>query len=193
MSKFIFKTVSLCLAIFLLTFFVGCRFIAGVKAIHKAAHKGNLEKVKKIIDRDPAQINIQDRLGKTPLYYASSNGYTEIVEYLLAHNADTELGNFVNERPLAKAAKFGYYDIVKALLIYGATVNCKDKYGQTPLHEGARSGNKDVVDILISYGADIFAKDNNNQTPKDIALKRGFKELAQYLQTKKNEKRSGVK
>jgi cytohesin len=144
---------------------VGCRFIVAVRPIHKAAHKGNLEKVKRIIERDPTQIDVQDNLGKTPLYYASSEGHTEIVEYLLAHNADSELGNIANDRPLAKAAQFGHYDTVRVLLEHGATVNCKNESGRTPLHEAALWSGREAINLLISYGADVNARDKYQNTP----------------------------
>ncbi|MHC4680187.1 MAG: ankyrin repeat domain-containing protein [Planctomycetota bacterium] len=243
MRKSILEMVSLCLMVCALSLPVGCRFIAGVRSIHKAANKGDLEKVKRIIERDPTQISVQDNLGKTPLYYASSEGHTEIVEYLLAHGAAIELGNNLAERPLAKAAKFRHYNTVKVLLEHGATVNCKDKYGNIPLHEAALWGGEKLINLLISYGADVNARDehqntplhqaamlNNieaakalvehgaaifaknyydytrpaekwkvpppksmNKTPKEIALRAGFKELAQYLQTKEDEKKKEEK
>jgi hypothetical protein len=241
-----------------LALFVGCDYITRTKPIHEAAYKGNLKKVKQIIDRDPAQVNVQDWQDHTPLYLASCKGHTEIVDFLLAHNANTELGNNLNERPLAVAAEFGHYNTVKTLLMHGATVNCRDILDRTPLHEAALRSGKEVINILISYGADVSAKDddndtplhqaamlnnieaakalvehgadlfvkndydyaklyiaatqdnneaakelvrrgkpsyrgNKNKTPKEIALKCGFKELAQYLQTKEDEKRLGVK
>ena len=165
MRKPIFKIVSLCLVILPVTFFVGCCLIIKVRAIHKAAHKGNLKKVKQIIDKDPAQINVQDWQGQTPLYYASSEGNTEVVEFLLAHNANIELGNDLNERPLAKAAKFEHYKTVKTLLMHGAKVNCKDKFGRTPLHEAAMRRDKKIINILLSYGADVNARDKYENTP----------------------------
>lgn len=213
-------------ALILLTCLAGCDFFTDDKPIHKATQKGSLKKVKKIIDRDPAQVNIQNRLGWTPLYIASIKGHTEIVNFLLAHNANIELGNNMNERPLEKAAKFGHFDVVKTLLEHGATVNCKNDFGQIPLHWAAMwsnkemvglllsyradifakdkyndtllhwavmGDNKEVVDILLSHGADIFARNSNNQAPKDIALKRGYTKLAQYLQTKEEEKKEGEK
>ncbi len=254
MSKTIFKAANLCLVILLLSVSAGC---TGRKPIHKAARKGDLEKVKRIIDRDPNQINAQDLLKMTPLYLASMKGHTEVVEFLLEHGADIELGNDLNERPLAKAAKFGHYDTVKVLLEHGATANCRDKFGRAPLHDAAMWSGRDIIDILISYGADVSAKDNDNdtplhqavmlenmkaakalvehgadllakndfnyrqlyiaatrdnneaaerllrratpgyrdnknKTPKEIALKAGFKELAQYLEAKEEE-RSAVK
>lgn len=240
MRKPIFIIVSLCLVILPVTFFVGCRRIWRERPIHKAAHEGDLKKVKKIIEKDPTQINIQDGMGMTPLYCASIEGHTDIVEYLLTHGANIELGNDLGERPLAKAAKFKHYKTVKTLLEHGATVNCKDDFGRIPLHEAALWSGKEIINLLLSYGADvnsrdkyantplhqavmmnnldaakalveqgadIFAKnyydyskptekwevppskDTMNKTPKEIALKAGFKELAQYLQTKEDEKK----
>jgi ankyrin repeat protein len=240
-----------------LTIFVGYGLITRDTPLHKAAYKGDLKKVKQIINRDPAQVNVQDWQDHTPLYLASLKGHTEIVDFLLAHNANTELGNNLKERPLAVAAEYGHYNTVKALLMHGANVNCKDVFDRTPLHEAALRSGKEVINILISYGADVSAKDDDNdtplhnavmqnnieavkalvehgadlfakndfdyaklyiaatqdnneaakemlergslfrdyknKTPKELALKCGRKELAQYLQTKEDEKRPGVK
>ena len=74
MRKITLKMVNLCFILFLLTSFVGCCFLTGDKPIHKAAEKGNLKKVKKIIEKDPTQVNIQNNLGWTPLYLASIKG-----------------------------------------------------------------------------------------------------------------------
>ena len=251
MRKNIFRIAVLCLVVCQLTFFAGCRFITKARAIHKAAYKGNLEKVKKIIAKNPAQIDVQDWLGYTPLQLASGKGHTEIVEFLLDHGADIELENVYGKRPLLFAAEYGHYNTVRTLLEHGATVNCKDKFGITPLHEAALWSNEKVINLLISYGADVNAKndsndtplhvaamrnnieaakvrvehgadifakndydfstldrrtkmdnkkwaeqwanfltqDTKNKTPKEIALKAGYKELAQYLQAKEDEKK----
>jgi hypothetical protein len=148
-----------------LAIFAGYYLITKEKPIHKAAHEGNLKKVKQIINKDPAQVNVQDWQDHTPLYFASLKGHTEIVDFLLAHNANTELGNNLNQRPLAVAAKYGHYNTVKTLLMHGAKVNCKNVFDRTPLHEAAIWSGKEVINILISYGADVSAKDDDNDTP----------------------------
>jgi ankyrin repeat protein len=181
MSKVIFKMANLFVILFLFTSFIGCSFITGEKPIHKAAYKGNLKKVKKIIERDPAQINVQDRRGFTPLHLASGKGHTAIVEFLITHNANIELGNHMNERPLAQAAKFGHYSTVRTLLEHGAKVTCEDDFGRTPLHEASVWGDKEVVDILLSYGADVSARDQYNNTPLHQAAMQGNIEAAKAL------------
>jgi cytohesin len=239
MNKITCKMAVLCLIVCSLVFFDGCRFFKG-KPIHRAAYEGDLEKVKKIIEKDPSQINIRDVIGFTPLQLASGKGHTEVVKYLLEHGANIELGNDLGEKPLMYAARYGHYETVKILLEHEAKVNCRDTFRRTPLHDAAMYSNEEVINLLISYGADVSAKDkddntplhqaamlNNieaakalvehgadifaknyydynkkqadeweipppkdhmNKTPKEIALKAGFKQLAEYLQKKEDEK-----
>jgi ankyrin repeat protein len=181
MNKKTLKNVALCSMFLLLPFIVGFGFFTKEKPIHRAAYKGDLNEVKKIIEKDPNQINIQDELGKTPLYYASSHGHNDIVEFLLAHNANIELGNILGERPLAKAAYFKHYDTVKTLLEHGAMVNYRDESGRTPLHDAACYSGKDIIDILISYGADVSAKSDSNYTPLHQAVESNNIEAAKAL------------
>jgi ankyrin repeat protein len=241
MRKSILKKFNLCLMVCSLSLFVGCRF--GAKPIHKAAYKGDLKKVKRIIEKDPSQINIQDSFGWTPLQLASSKGHIEIVEFLLNRGADTELENNHGETALLLAARFAIhrkYETIKTLLEHGAAVNHKDKHGRAALHKAAMYSGEKVINLLISYGADVNARDEHQSTPlhqtamlyniegakalvehgadifaknyhdyrkpppdgrlrppsrrtmnktaKEIALTMGHKEIAQYLQTKEEEK-----
>jgi ankyrin repeat protein len=241
MRKSILRTVRLCLIVCSVSFFGGC---FGKKPIHKAAYKGDLKKVKKIIDRDPSQINVQDAMEYTPLHLASGRGHTEIVEFLLNHGAYTELETCTGHTPMMLAAWYardGKYETIKTLLehgakvdhkkdgdgstalryaamysdkevinlliSYGADVNAKDEKHTTPLHQGAMLNNIEAAKALVEHGADIFAKNFHdyrkplaegqyirpfrgtmNKTAKEISLKVGHKELAQYLQTKEEEK-----
>ncbi len=162
MRKSILKKVSWCLMVSSMSFFGGC---FDVRPIHKAAYKGDLKKVKNIIEKDPSQINIQDISGWTPLHLASGKGHIEIVEFLLNHGADIELENILGKRPLWLAAKFGRYETIKTLLEHGAAVNLKDKHGRTPLHDAAMWSGEKVINLLISYGADVNARDQHQSTP----------------------------
>jgi len=164
MCKSILRMVRLCLMVCSLSFFVGCL----EKPIHKAAYKGDLKKVKKIIDRKPNQINVQDELDFTPLHLASSKGHIEIVEFLLNHGADMELEIFDGETPLmlaAQHARHRQYETIKTLLEHGAKVNHKDENGRTALHNAAMHRGKEVINLLISYGADVNARNKYQSTP----------------------------
>ena len=164
MRKNILKKVSWCLMVCSLSFFGGCL----EKPIHHAAYKGDLKKVKEIIDRDPNQINVQDAQGFTPLHLASAKGHIEIVEFLLNHGADIELEIFNRDTPLlvaARYARYGQYETIKTLLEHGAKVNHKDKHGRAALHDAAMYSGKEVINLLISYGADVNARDEHQSTP----------------------------
>jgi len=164
MRKSILRMVGLCLMVCSLSFFGGCL----EKPIHKAAYKGDLKKVKEIIDRDPNQINVQDAQGFTPLHLASGKGHIEIVEFLLNHGADIELEIFNGETPLmlaAQYARYGQYETIKTLLEHGAKVNHKDQHGRTALHDAAMYSGKEIMNLLISYGADVNARDEHQSTP----------------------------
>ncbi|MBN2181513.1 MAG: ankyrin repeat domain-containing protein [Sedimentisphaerales bacterium] len=165
MCKSIPRKICSCLIVCSLSFFGGCY---GRKPIHKAAYKGDLKKVKKIIDRKPNQINVQDVLGKTPLHFASSKGHIEIVEFLLNNDADVDTEMFTGDTPLMIAARYardGKYETIKTLLEHGANVNHKNEDGRTVLHEAAMYSGKEVINLLISYGADVNARDEHQSTP----------------------------
>jgi len=54
--------------------------------------------------------------GNSALTWASREGYTKIVQLLLAHGADPTIKNNMNYKALVYACKNGYEDIVKILL-----------------------------------------------------------------------------
>ena len=165
MCKSILRMVRLYLMVCTLSFFGGCKG----KPIHRAAYEGDLEKVKKIIERHPNQINVQDAMDFTPLHLASGKGHTEIVEFLLNNGADTELETCTGHTPMMLAAWYagdGKYETIKTLLEHGAKVNHKeDGDGGTALHYAAMYSGKEVINLLISYGADVNARDEHQSTP----------------------------
>ena len=67
-----------------------------------------------------AEINVQNRVGRTPLHRASFNGALEVVRLLLEHGADVEAKNIVGGTALQEAAERGHDAVVELLLEYGA-------------------------------------------------------------------------
>lgn len=63
-----------------------------------------------------ADVNARDKQGKTPLHYASANGYKDIVVLLISERADIfTRDNWNNWTPLYFAAGSGHTDIVEIL------------------------------------------------------------------------------
>ncbi|CAG7838669.1 unnamed protein product [Allacma fusca] len=67
--------------------FVGCR-------------KGDLGRVKYLVEQKEVELNVRDNWDSTPLYYACLCGHTDLVKYLLENGAKCEANTFDGERCL---------------------------------------------------------------------------------------------
>ncbi|CAG0902291.1 unnamed protein product [Cyprideis torosa] len=100
-----------------------------------------------------AEVNVKDRkLGCTPLLLATLNGRHSVVEVLLAHGADPNITNRVEETSPLHQAKSA--ETAELLIAKGAVVDAKDKSGETPLFFATGSGHHSVVEVLIANGAE---------------------------------------
>jgi ankyrin repeat protein len=79
--------------------------------------------------------------GITPLYRASQEGYTSLVQLLLTARADPSGGRLdgAGTEAIHVAAGGGYEDVVRLLVEAGAHVDVPDANGHTPLHHAAQA------------------------------------------------------
>ncbi|XP_019852449.1 PREDICTED: serine/threonine-protein phosphatase 6 regulatory ankyrin repeat subunit C-like [Amphimedon queenslandica] len=147
----------------------------GRTVFHYAAENGHLNVVQYLLSvSDP---EIEDNFGYTPLYFAVSKGYPEIVLCLLQSlrvDKDKKYG-YCNQTLLHIAAEKGFNIIVQHLLHSGAECNAIDEYyKKTPLHVAAGKGHERIVQLLLENGASIHIKDYNsftyNQNKKDATI-----------------------
>jgi ankyrin repeat protein len=140
---------SVALAVFSLVFV----FSARAEEIHDAIKKGDLEKVKQIIEQDPSAANLATKPGRTSLMVAVDVGNKEIVEYLLTHGADPNpTPSKLWAPPLHLAARGKTPDLCQLLIDNGAQVDLEDATGLTALYYVTV---KEVGEYLISKGADV--------------------------------------
>lgn len=93
-----------------------------------AAGKGDLAKVKALLNQG-ANINGSSyTIWNNPLMTAIEEGRANVVEYLL------EKGAFLKPKMLGQAAGSGYVEIVQILIRHGADVNYTDEYGHNAIH-----------------------------------------------------------
>lgn len=93
-----------------------------------ASRKGNLERVKSLIDSG-VNVNARAYYGETALLEASSAGHVEIVRELTKIGADA---NAVSEwSPLMRAVMYNHTDIVRLLLLAGANIAQKTTCGKS--------------------------------------------------------------
>ncbi|MEY2393612.1 ankyrin repeat domain-containing protein [Wolbachia endosymbiont of Tettigetta isshikii] len=116
----------------------------GFTPLHSAA-KIKQEEVAKLLISYEADINAQDKTGKTPIFYAIENADLKITKLLLTNRANVK----DNPELLNIAVKKECIEIVEALLQHDADINSSDKYGRTALHFTALSESEGFLDFLL--------------------------------------------
>lgn len=117
-----------------------------------AAIDGNLAEVQDLIVKG-ADVNAEDRQGRTALGGASANGHPKVVQALLAKGADVNMQNDIGVTALMLASIGGRFEVVKILLGGGADVNAKTNKGSTALSVASASGHSQIVQLLKRAGA----------------------------------------
>ena len=137
----------------------------------------NLDYIRILLDKFNIDVNIQNKGGKTALYWASYHNNLDIVRLLLEHGADVNIQNKDGNTALHLASYANNLDFVRLLLEHGADVNIKDKYGQTALFWASVNNNLDFVKLLLEHGADPNIKDVNGDTILDTCQNLEIREL----------------
>lgn len=167
---------KLSIYILVLSFSLGISAANVNKDLIKAAEKGDLEKVKRAIEKG-ADINSTDHHDWTALHAAAGITYDEkniapaqeIVEYLVQNGADVNARGPKGVRPLHYAAGYGTLGIAKCLLENGADVNATNDEGMTPIMSAAALGKPEMIELLLEYGADIYLKSNKGRDALSFA------------------------
>ena len=156
-------------------------FLVSQKVIFDAVEKGDLEKVKELIESG-IDINIQDDSGDTLLIVALENKHTEIAYYLLDNGANADVLGFDNHIALHVAVELNDLKCLDAVLSKTTDLEVLS-YGEfgTPLHTACFGSNEEVVRKLLDKGADIDALDNYARTPLHIACMEYQESLANFL------------
>lgn len=181
--------------------------VEAMELLPEVAANGEIERVKLLIS-EGAEVNVKNNEGLTPLHCAVREGHKEVVELLLAHDADVNIGDAGLNRTAAEFAMRSHHtDIVQLLVSKGADISplhfalyMKDETkarslieggvdvsrrtpnGTTPLDRAVRAGLKDIAELLIAKGADVKAKDNWNWTPLHSAVY-GHEDIVELLIT----------
>jgi len=122
--------------------------------------------------------------GTTPMLRAAKAGDAEVIQALLAKNADPKIPTKFGITPLMAAAGLGTKEedttarkkteaeaiaSIKLCLDAGVDVNAADNLGDTALHGAAQKGWDQVVQFLVDHGAKLDIKDKKDHTPLDAA------------------------
>ncbi|XP_061591916.1 ankyrin repeat and BTB/POZ domain-containing protein 1 [Cololabis saira] len=69
-----------------------------VSDLFSSCRKGDVCRVRYLVEQRDADLNVRDKWDSTPLYYACLCGHEELVQYLLASGAKCEANTFDGER-----------------------------------------------------------------------------------------------
>lgn len=105
----------------------------------------SLNRIGDLLEIRPNLLNIRNPDGTTPLMYASSKGYLNIVSFLVQKGADINLQDEYDSTALFYAVAKNNIDIIKFLLEKGADKTIKHKNGETACDEA----NTDEIKALL--------------------------------------------
>ncbi len=132
--------------------------------IHRAAGRGDVASVTRLLDEDADAINIRDTLDMQPLHLACCAAQPAVVRLLIERGADVNAQGEFGETPLHYAIRDGCpgpeaYEITKLLLDSGADIEAKDeRLQQNPLGWALRTFNGDMdptIRMLLDRGSSV--------------------------------------
>lgn len=127
---------------------------------------GNLDGVKSYIykynyvDQPLSGDDLQNRM----VHIAALYGNLDIMNLLIAVNADVNSKNLDGDTPLHIAARANNQDIVNTLISQGSSITMRNVAGRTPIFSAIESGDLAMILILYNSGAgllDVDADGNN--------------------------------
>lgn len=158
-------------------------------ALQLAASEGHTAVVQLLLDNGALpdrQVASSEELGfisSTALQAACENNRVDVVEALIQHGADANLGGGTSTNPITAATRGAHPEILQLLLeAPGIDVNVvggEDR--STPLFNAAKYMSTDCVELLVQRGADINAPNAAGDTPLIVAASRGDKTCVDML------------
>ncbi|KAF5182107.1 Ankyrin repeat-containing protein [Thalictrum thalictroides] len=110
---------------------------------------GTCAEVLKALQKAVPELSMTvDLSNTTALHTAATQGYNEVVNFLLALNGSlTKIAKNTGKTALHSAARNGHFDVVKSILVKDqSTATQTDKKGQTALHMAAKGQNIELVE-----------------------------------------------
>ena len=134
--------------------------------MHICAEKNNFSLLRRLLPYRP-DLNIRDRLLRTPLFYAAEKSNTECLQLLLENGADPNSSDRNDSPLLYWAINFSNIDILKTLFTFGADPDLFCGSGRRPLFKSAYLDRADVLEWLLQIPRarqDINLPDHKGRT-----------------------------
>ncbi|PNF14881.1 hypothetical protein B7P43_G05129 [Cryptotermes secundus] len=160
----------------------------GETPVHTAVKFSQMETLIWLLENG-VSVNIKDRKGRTPLFYAINEEYPHLVQILIDKGADVNIKQtgLHNVTPLHVAVSHGTFDIVRVLLRNGANmyIPCSSLH-QTPVHWAAKEGKVELIELMCEFGSILSMKtdDSEGDSPIHLAVMGGRLPLVKWLHSK---------
>ena len=152
-----------------------------VTALMWAVQKANMAMVKLLLSKG-ADVNAQDREGRTALLFAVRAELLSIAETLIMYMGDLDLQDDGGRTPIMLAASKGHIDVLYMLIDRGATVDAANVSGRTALMYACRDGKLAAVEVLLTKGkSDINRSDVRGRTSLMFAAYCNHFYIVKYL------------
>jgi uncharacterized protein len=147
------KRVSKHLLLFVAALMIGTA--SADDSLHKAAHRGEIETVKRLLAKQPLDVDERDSYGGTALHAAMFQDNTQIVELLLANKFDANaVGPRNGYTPLHDAVWANNPAAAELLLKHGARTDIKGKDGLTPFMKAKQEKRRGLLEVFKRYNVD---------------------------------------
>ena len=144
--------------------------------LQNALLHNDIDKVRVLLkESGDSSVNLKDKYGRTPLFYAVSR---EMAELLVVSGADIDTKAPDGDTPLINACSYDLKDVAEFLISMGADINARNNDGLTSLHV---TGDFGIAELLITKDADINARAMDGKTPLKWAEEDGNAKMAELI------------
>jgi ankyrin repeat protein len=142
--------------------------------VFEAAAIGDVDRLRVLLDGDPALATAWSEDGFTPLHFAAFFGHPEAAKLLVDRGADLDARSTnaqfaLDAAPLHSASAAGQLEVCVVLLDAGADVNAVQHGGYTALLDAAANQNEELMEFLLERGADRTARLDDGRGVTDLA------------------------
>lgn len=145
---------------------------AGHTALQAASQNGHVEVIK-ILLRNKADVEIEDKDGDRAVHHAAFGDEPGVMEQLARAGADLNARNKRRQTALHIAVNKGHAGVVTTLLDLECHPSLQDSEGDTPLHDSISKKRDDMLTLLLDHSADITLTNNNGFNALHHAALRG--------------------
>jgi ankyrin repeat protein len=162
---------------------VRCGSAKRLSALHRASIDGRVDIVKMILDREKSAVDLETKLGDTPLSCACNNGHDEIAETLLNAGANSKKVIEYGITIFHIAAGNCKLPLVKRIMQDYPKVDLRTDDGYQPIHFASFSAKLPVIEELLLAGADIrhSAEAVGKRTPLHQAALGGNTAVCEFI------------